>query len=120
MTTKKLKRIQYLYSAVIRSLSAAENHQDPTKRVLDWQRFVVWTGRDMLTGATTMVVLRCPPDAQDRFIQLLGDGGEGQRQLLRHPMLPHTFFAEDLIIRVTYFEGDWARPIYLMVNNPSH
>ena len=115
--TKKLTRLQFIYSAINRSLSAAENPKDPTKRVLDWQRFVVWTGRDMLTGATTMVILRCPPDAQERFITSMGDEAEGQRQLLRQPMLPHAFFAEDLIIRGTWFSGEWAKPIYGMVSS---
>lgn len=102
--TRKLKRIQYLYSAVRRSLIAAANPKDPTKRLLDWRRFVVWTGREMQTGITTMVILRPATDIQERFNGSMSDGAGGQRQLLRHPMLAHAFFAENLVVESSYFQ----------------
>lgn len=114
--TRKLKRVQYLYSAIRRSLSAAPNPKDPTKRLLDWRRLVVWTGREMQTGVTTMVILRCANDDQERFIGSFGDGAEGQRQLLRHPMLAHAFFAESLVVQCSYFSSDFANPMYGLVS----
>ena len=114
--SQKLKRVQYLYSAIRRSLSAAANPKDPTKRLLDWRRFVVWTGREMQTGVTTMVILRCATDVQDRFIASMSDGAEGQRQLLRHPMLAHAFFAESLVVASSYFSSEFATPMYGLVS----
>jgi hypothetical protein len=38
--SRTLSRIQFIYSAVIRSLGAAENPKDPTKRLLNWQRLI--------------------------------------------------------------------------------
>lgn len=115
--TRKLARVQYLYSAVVRSLSAAANAKDPTKRVLDWRRFIVWTSRDMDTGVTTMVVLRAPADKQERFMSTMGDKADGQRRLLRYPMLAHTFIAEDQLLRHNIFSWKFANPLYGLVSS---
>ena len=84
---------------IIRNLDQTKHRTSMVKGVIEWARFIVWTGRDMASGVTNMVLLRCPQDAQDRLLDLIGDGGSGQRSLLRHPMMVHSFFAEDLVIR---------------------
>lgn len=114
--TKKLNRIQYVYSSVLRSLSAAENPKDATKRILDWQRFVAWTGYDVASGNTTMVILRCPKDTQERLLSMIGDEAHCQRQMLRYPMLVHAFFAEDFYVRAKYFAKNFAAPLYGLVS----
>ena len=119
--TGKLSRIEYIYSHIVRSLSAAANPKDPTKRVLDWRRFCVWTGRNMLTGETTIVALRCPFQVQERLMSY-GDDPAWRQQLLRHPMLVHASLAEQLIIMDSYFSKEFAAPIYGLVScssNPS-
>ena len=114
--SRKLIRMQYLYSAVLRSMSAAENPKDQTKRLLDWRRFVAWTSRDMITGITTMVLLRCPADAQERLCGMMEDQGQYQKHLLRHPMLVHAFLAEDISFRSKTFSKAFAAPMYGLVS----
>ena len=96
----------------MRSLGSAANPTDPTKRVLDWRRLCVWTRRDMRSGVTTMIILRCPAEPKEKIMSVLGDGGESQRELLRHPMLVHALLAEDLVLRSTDFSKDFAAPLY--------
>ncbi|KAK3722456.1 hypothetical protein LTR37_002448 [Vermiconidia calcicola] len=110
--TKALARVQYVYSAILRSLGCAEAPKDPTKRLIDWRRLIVWTSRDMCTGQTTMVVLRCPNETQERLINVMSTGGDYQRQMLRHPMLVHAFFAEDVYTSSMDFSREFAAPMY--------
>ena len=111
---------EYLYSAIHRSLTSASNPNDPTKRVLDWRRLCVWTGRDMVRGVTTMIILRCPAEPQAHIMQVLGDGAAGQRELLRHPMLVHAVLAEDLMFRSNDFSKEFASPLYGLELNLGH
>ena len=115
--TRKLARVQYIYSAVIRSLGASANAKDPTKRVLDWRRLIVWTSRDILSGVTTMVVLRSPAANPGLFMKAMGDGAQGQRRLLRYPMAAHTFIAEDQLLRQNIFSWKFANPMYGLVSS---
>ena len=96
-------------------MSSAANPNDPTKRVLDWRRLTVWTQRDTRTGANTMIILRLPARVQERLFATFGDEGEGQAELLRHPMLLHAWLGEWLIIESTQFSQDFAEPLYGMV-----
>ena len=66
----------------------------------------------MRSGVTTMILLRCPAAAREAMVRRLGDGGAGQRELLRHPMLVHALLAEDLVRRSTDFSKDFAAPLY--------
>lgn len=108
--------IQYLYSGVIRAFKASDNPVTTSRSVLDWQRFITWTGRDMRTGVTTIVVFRCPTETQERLLRLIGDEAEGQEQLLRHPMLVHAMLMEDLVPEWGAFSGNFARPLYALVS----
>lgn len=110
--TRALARVQYVYSAILRSLGCAEAPKDPTKRLIDWRRLIVWTSRDMCTGQTTMVVLRCPNETQERLMNVMSTGGEYQRRVLRHPMLVHAFFAEDVYTSSMDFSREFAAPMY--------
>lgn len=66
----------------------------------------------MQTGDTTMIVLRCPADAQERMLSLIGDGGDGHSLLIRFPMLVDAFIAEDLAVRSQQFSEEFAKPMY--------
>ena len=98
-------------------MEVAANPNDPTKRVLDWRRICVWTKRDMRTGATNMIILRCPADAKERLFSALGDGPTGRRELLRHPMLLHGVLGEYLTLDGTVFSKDFAAPLYGLVRS---
>ncbi|KAK5170478.1 uncharacterized protein LTR77_005066 [Saxophila tyrrhenica] len=64
-----------------------------------------------------MVVLRCPADAQERLLGVLGDGGEHQRLFISHPTLIQAFFAEDFAIRSSTFSKYFAEPMYELEQN---
>ncbi|CAG8975043.1 hypothetical protein HYALB_00011706 [Hymenoscyphus albidus] len=107
----KLIRLQYLYSHIIRSQSTAASPGDLTKRVLDWRKMIIWTGRDMQSGETTIVALHCPQDLREKLVSMC-DSGVQQRHLLRHPMIVHATFGELLHELDFYFPGNFATPIY--------
>ena len=69
----------------------------------------------MRTGDTTVVALRCPVESQERLMNF-GEDADRRRQLLQHPMLVHALFAEDSVIRDTYFLKQFAEPLYGLVS----
>ena len=117
--TGKLARVQFVYSNISRSINSASNPKDPTKRVLDWRRVIVWSGYDLLTGHSTIVALRCPSEVQERMVDF-GKDALRRQQLLRHPILVHTSFAQHLSVLDTYFSKEFAAPIYHLVSFSLH
>ena len=118
-----LSRIQYLYSAVVRSLGASANPKDPTRRVMNWRRLVVWTDYNPKSGTTNVVILRCPGETQERLLHAImrqGGGSGSGPEMLRDPMLVHALLAEDLIVRAANFSQQFASPIYELENNLGH
>ena len=87
-------------STVIRSLydnrqytSVARN--DLSRRILDWQRYCVWSLYETASHRHTAMIWRCPTDVKQWFFKRFV-GAHGQ-QLMSHPMLLHAFFCEELV-----------------------
>jgi hypothetical protein len=76
---------------------------------------VLGTCRDLKTGRTTIILLRCPPEVQRALLNRLAEGGEPKRLLLAHPMLIHGLIAEHLVTQGLEFSRDFAAPMYGLV-----
>ncbi|KAI5836721.1 hypothetical protein DFP73DRAFT_347240 [Morchella snyderi] len=74
-----------------------------------WKRLCVWAGRDLSTGTTVMLVLRCPKDMRAELISSFADQGEA---VMRQPMLLHAFFAQSSLQKADKFMETWADSIY--------
>lgn len=109
--TNKISRIQYLYSAIDREFTSTPTASVTVERFLECQRSIAWTSRDMHTGSTTMVVLRCPAQTQKQLVDAFSEV-EHRRHLLRYPMIIHACFAEDIFVRSMEFSREIAAPMY--------
>lgn len=81
------------YSYVIRSLlDYGDAAPDLSRKVMDWQRFCVWSELNLNTGQITTLALRCPVALKELFCSTFM-GRQGS-ELEQHPMLLHAFLME--------------------------
>jgi hypothetical protein len=84
--------------------------------VLEWSRFFVWSGYDLVTGATTALVLQCPEDKKLELVEAFGKGLKAE-MLKNHPMMLHAFFMEGIVLKARRFSQDLTDPIYNWVSS---
>lgn len=90
--TGQPRRLEYWYSAVIRS--QALHTPDPTRRIMNWLRCCIWGDFDAASGRSTILAMRYPQSMKEAFF---GDF-EGARAvaLEQHPLLIHALWMERL------------------------
>lgn len=97
-------------------MATNNNTLNASKRVLEWSRFFVWSGYDLVTGATTALVLQCPEDKKLELLEAFGKGSKAE-MLKNHPMMLHAFFLEGIVLKARRFSQDLTDPIYNWVSS---
>jgi hypothetical protein len=107
----RLTRIEFWYSAVVRTMT---NNDAPTsdnsRRVMNWLRCCVWTDFDAVTGCTTCLVWRLPKAMKQAFV----DDFAGPRGsiLEQNPMLTHAAWTERLCTHTRDINMWFFEPLY--------